>query len=188
MSTASPRVRSLRLGGRAIRAGASRLAARRAGGRLFGFLLISVAVAGVGGCGEGVRWELAGFLEVHSRAAAADRLTFVYFRNWYRKECTDFEESVLKDPEVLRETSHFACVPLEYQRGDRELGQRWGVTATPAFAVIAPDGRVLAYSNPPIKKEQLIEALRAARRQFAELKQGRAPPAPPEKEKPVLIP
>ncbi len=188
MSTAFPRVRILRPAGGAIRDGSSRIVARRTAGRLSGVLLVAVAVAGIGGCGEGVRWELAGFLEVHSRAAANDRLTFVYFRNWYRKECTDFEESVLKDPEVLRETSHFACVPLEFQRGDRELGQRWGVTATPAFAVIAPDGRVLAYSNPPITKEQLLEALRAARRQFAELKQGRAPPAPPEKEKPVLIP
>ncbi len=183
--SAPSRVRFLRPAGRANAGDPGRVAWRRASCRQLGILLVAVALGGVAGCGEGVKWDLATFPEVHARAAAADRLTFVYFRNWYRQECTDFEESVLKDPEVLRETGHFTCVPLEYQRGDQQLGQRWGLTQTPAFAVVAPDGRVLVRSNPPITKEQLLEALRAARRDFAELKQGRARTAA---EQPVVIP
>jgi len=133
-----------------------------------------VAVAALAGCGEGIywpgvtsiRWHGPTYPEAHAVARKADKLTFVYFRNWYRKECTDFEEHVLRDWEVVAETRALICVMLDFD-WDRPLADRWGIKAAPAFVITSPDDEVLARQDPPITKQDVLGAIRSAREKRA---------------------
>lgn len=127
-----------------------------------------VLAFGMGGCARGVRWEYGSFEDVQRRSQSSGRLMFVYFRNWYRVECTNFEEQTLKDPQVLTETDQYTCVPLDYDY-DRRLAERWGIEQVPAYAIVTPDGQLLTQQQPPITREDLL----------AELRGARARPAPP---------
>lgn len=128
-----------------------------------GLALLSVALSG---CARGVRWNFGTFEDVHAQARVSDKLTFVYFRNWYMVECTEFEEQILKDPEVLAETDKFVCVPLSFDR-DQQLAKRWGLAEPPAFVIVTPEGRVLHSADAPITKAELHAALRAAQASFS---------------------
>lgn len=134
-------------------------------------ILLALALAG---CAPGIAWRLETFDRVHADAKPAGKLTFVYFRNWYDVACTHFEEQVLKSPAVLKETADLVCVPLSYD-WDRALAQPWGLERAPAFAVVAPDGSVLASGQGTITEPALLEALRSAKAQYAE---GKGKPAP----------
>jgi hypothetical protein len=109
-----------------------------------------------------VRWQFGTFEDVHPIARAEGKVTFVYFRNWYVVECTDFEEQILKDPEVLRETRGMVCVPLRYD-WDAPLAARWGLNKVPAYTLVAPSGKVLARRQEPITKGELLADIRAAK-------------------------
>jgi hypothetical protein len=93
-------------------------------------------------------------------------LTFVYFRNWYLKECTDFEEQVLKSPDVLAETQDLACVPLYFDY-DRKLAESWGLDAPPAYVIVSPDGTILGKGRSPITHDDLLAGIRSAKQAFA---------------------
>ncbi len=95
-------------------------------------------------------------------AAAAGRVTLVYFRDWSAVECTQFEEKVLSDPAVRRETAPLHCVPLSYH-WDKPLADAWKIDRIPAVVLVDPRGRVLAQLKNPIAKETLIDAIRQAR-------------------------
>ncbi|MGE0480535.1 MAG: hypothetical protein AB7Q17_08695 [Phycisphaerae bacterium] len=127
-------------------------------------ILLALAMAG---CAPGIAWRLETFDRVHADAKPAGKLTFVYFRNWYDVACTNFEEQVLKSPAVLKETADLVCVPLSYD-WDRALAQPWGLDRAPAFAVVAPDGAVLASGQGTITEPALLDALRSAKAQYAE--------------------
>lgn len=143
------------------------------GRRALGTMLILAALAG--GCSEGVRWQFGTYPDVHAKSQKAGKLTFAYFRNWYLKECTDFEEQVLKDPEVLAETHAMTCVPLYFDY-DRRLAESWGLDAPPAYVIVSPDGEVLAKDTSPIARDDLLASIRAARQKFAD-KAALPPPA-----------
>ena len=130
------------------------------------------------GCNGGVRWEGPTFPDAQAAARRANKLTFVYFRSWYLVECTDFEEKVLKDPQVLAETRTMVCVALDFD-WDRPLALQWQLNAVPAFAIAAPGGKVLARQRAPITRDDLLRDIRAAREAFAASTQpaaGRAAP------------
>lgn len=118
------------------------------------------------GCARGVRWELGRYEEVHRQAQAADQLTFAYFRNWYSVACTNFEEQILKDPDVLTLTDTMVCVPLDFDY-DRSLARNWGVDRVPAFVIVAPDGRVRAWGQAPLTRQDVVDAINRARAQQA---------------------
>lgn len=88
-------------------------------------------------------------------------MTFVYFRSWYLRECTDFEENILKSPDVLAESRKLVCVPLDYD-WDRDLARDWGLDAVPAYVLVSPSGEVLSKAQHPIAPQQLLQDIRAA--------------------------
>lgn len=119
-----------------------------------------------GGCAAGVQWEIGPYADMQRRAAAADKLTFIYFRSWYLVECTQFEENVLKDPEVLAELRSVVAVPLDFDY-DQPLAQQWGIDDRPAYVIVSPDRTVLSRNQIPITKQELLEDLRGAKDKFA---------------------
>ena len=134
---------------------------------------LAAVLSFAGGCANGIRWKDYTFEPVFRQSRADGRLTFVYFRNWAMVECTDFEETVLKDPavlELLRPDGMFYCVPLEFY-WDRPLARKWGVERPPAVVILAPSGRVLAKLSGEITTEQLLSALHEAQA-------AASPPAP----------
>lgn len=123
---------------------------------------ILAAILAAPGCGNGgVRWQGPTFGDAHAVAQRTGQLTFVYFRNWYSVACTNFEEQVLKHPDVLAALRGLVCVPLDYD-WDRPLARRFGVSDVPAYVIVAADGRVLARAQAPITREELLAAIRAA--------------------------
>ncbi len=127
-------------------------------------LLAAAVLLTAGGCANGIRWKDYTFDPVFRQSRADGRLTFVYFRNWAMVECTNFEETVLKDPtvlEILRPDGTFYCVPLEFY-WDRPLAKKWGVEKPPAVVILDPAGCVLEKLSGKITTEQLISALEKA--------------------------
>lgn len=117
------------------------------------------------GCQPGVRWRLGRYEEAWADARQQRRLTFVYFRNWYSVDCTRFEDDVLKQPQVRAALDAFVCVPLEYEV-DRALAERWNLSGTPAYAIVAPDGTVLEKGEGSCSAEELLAAIERARERF----------------------
>lgn len=114
-------------------------------------------------CAPGVKWQFDFYENVQRQATQAQRLTFVYFRSCVSPRCTEFEEHVLKMPEILAATEPFVCVPLEITvPQDTTLAERWGIKDVPAIAITAPDGTLIAKDQAPITKEALLAALRDA--------------------------
>ena len=127
------------------------------------------------GCDGGVQWEFRTFRDAHEIARDANKLTFVYFRNWYSVECTRFEENILKHPEVLAETRGMVCVPLDFDY-DQSLARRWRLQKTPAYVIVTPDRSILARADAPITRDDLLEAMRLAKATFAPSTQPRTAP------------
>jgi hypothetical protein len=126
------------------------------------------------GCQTAIPWRGPTFPDAHAIARRGNQLTFVYFRSWYSVECTDFEESVLKHPDVLAETRDLVCCVLDFD-WDRPLADKWRLTGVPAFAIVAPSGAVLARDQTPIQRAALLAAMRGAK---ATLAAGGALPGP----------
>lgn len=125
-----------------------------------GCLLLAVISAGA--CSSsGIPWRIKLYRDTQQDARRDNKLTFVYFRNWYSVECTDFEERVLKDPEVVAEARKMVCTKLEYDWYE-ELARSWGLSEVPAFAIIAPDGRVMASAQGLTTRAEVLQAMRHA--------------------------
>ena len=129
---------------------------------LAGLAGITLLLLGLSGCARGVHWRFGTYEDGYNEARHAGKLTFVYFRVWYLVECTNFEDQVLKDPQVLAETDRMVCVPLDFD-WDKPLAQRWNLTAIPAFAIVAPSGEILAQRQTPLTKLELLADIRSAR-------------------------
>ncbi len=145
-------------------------------------VLASVAVVLVGliglgtlGCSPGIRWQGYVFDPVYAKSRAENKLTFVYFRNWYAVECTEFEESVLKQPVVREAVANLISVALSFD-WDRPLADRWGIRQTPAFVIVDPEGRVLARGEGDISLEALLDAIEQAKEEFTPMTQPAVPP------------
>lgn len=116
---------------------------------------------GVAGCSTAVRWELGTFDDAFARSVKQNKLTFVYFRSWYSVDCTNFEDQVLSHPRVLAALDALVAVPLEYD-WDKPLADRWGLTRTPATAIVDRDRQVLAKTNGVVSVQQMLDALSVA--------------------------
>jgi len=138
-------------------------------------MLMGLAGLGTSGCSAGIRWQGYVFDPVYAKSRAENKLTFVYFRNWYAVECTEFEENVLKQPVVLEATPDLACVKLDFD-WDRPLAEKWGVRQAPAFVIVDPAGRVLARGEGDISLEALLDAIDQAKEEFAPMTQPAVPP------------
>lgn len=129
-------------------------------------------------CAPGVKWQFDFYENVQRQATQAQRMTFVYFRSCVSPRCTEFEEHVLKTPEVLAATEHFVCVPLEITvPQDTTLADRWGIKDVPAFAITAPDGTLIAKDQAPVTKEALLAALHQALSKYGTTQPTPAKPA-----------
>jgi hypothetical protein len=132
----------------------------------------------IGGCSAGIRWRGLVFDPVYADAQRDQKLTFVYFRHWAVIACTDFEENVLKSPEVLealRPDGPFYCAVLDAY-ADRRLASEWGVAGPPGVAILDPNDRVLARLSGKITVQQLLAAMQGAIEAFPAASQpARAP-------------
>ncbi len=125
------------------------------------------------GCSEGVhwpgvtsiRWHGPTYQDAHAVAQREHKLTFVYFRNWYLKDCTEFEEHMLGDLEVVGETRSLICTVLDFD-WDRPLAEKWGIKMVPGFVITTPDDEVLVKQQRPISRDELLKALRLAKEKF----------------------
>jgi len=151
----------------------------RAGCAGTGALTFLVAL-GLAGCNGGIHWQGPSFAEAGALARRANKLTFVYFRSWYLVECTDFEEKILKNPEVLAEARGMVCAVLDFD-WDRPLAQQWHLKTVPALAIVAPSGELLGEQCAPITREELLRVIRSAKQRFASSTQPAAasPKIPP---------
>jgi hypothetical protein len=138
-------------------------------------LLLGLALAG---CNGGIHWQGPTFNDARALARRTNKLTFVYFRSWYLVECTNFEEQVLKQPDVLAETRSMVCVVLDYD-WDRPLAQRWGLKTVPAFAIVSADDEVLVRQAAPVTHDDLLRAIRYAKKRAALASQPTPPAKPP---------
>lgn len=154
-------------------AGRGATAARACASRPLAGLLAGALVALLAGCNDGVRWQGPTYQDAQAQARRTDQLTFVYFRSWYLVECTDFEEKVLKSPDVLAATRELVCVALDFD-WDRPLAQRWQLQVVPAFAIVAPNGTILARQQAPITRADVLNAIQLARQVFVPGSGGQA--------------
>ncbi len=127
-------------------------------------LMIGLSAIFQGACSAGIAWRGLVFEPVHADARRDHKLTFVYFRHWAVLACTDFEENVLKMPEVrqaLRPGGNYYCAVLDAYT-DRALAEEWGVEGPPGVVILDPEERVLGRLSGEITVEQLLSMLRQA--------------------------
>lgn len=119
------------------------------------------------GCTPQIHWQVDPYDRVHGPTRQTGQLTFVYFRAWYLIECTQFEDTVLRDPAVVEAVSNMACCMLNFD-WDRSLAEAWSLSRPPAYAVTAPDGRVLVAGEGNVSKEALLADIRKAKSVFGQ--------------------
>lgn len=127
-------------------------------------VMFVLATAFSQGCSPGIQWRGLTFEPVQADARRDHKLTFVYFRHWAVIACTNFEENVLKSPEVLqalRPNGPFYCAVLDAY-ADRRLAAEWGVEGPPAVVVLDPAERLLARLSGEITIERLLAAMQRA--------------------------
>jgi hypothetical protein len=142
------------------------------GGLIAGLCLLTLA-----GCAPAVSWRLVAFDAGVAESRAGGRPLFVYFRDWASPRCTRFEDAVLSHPTVVEALRAFICVPLQWNTAvDAPVAETYGVRDVPAFVIFSSRGEVLARGQADVTREQLLQALSAAR--VAQAAQGRATSAP----------
>jgi hypothetical protein len=127
------------------------------------------------GCAPSINWQVGWYHDIHPQAAAAEKLTFVYFKSYFVPECTPFEEEQLKNPDVLNELNaddEIVCIPLT-DHWNAELIAAWRIERLPAYVIVAPEGDVLARNSWPITLEEVLADIRSSK---AENRRRKAPP------------
>ncbi len=134
------------------------------------------------GCTPGIAWRDYPYGRVRADAQRDDRLMFVYFRNWYSKACTNFEEDVLSDPAVLAATKDLYCLRLDRDTLiDRPLAERWGIQGTPGYVILNPEERVLASAFGEISIDRLLIAIASSEKAHARAQAARREAEVPER-------
>ncbi len=142
-------------------------------------LAIVGAVSAVG-CAPGVSWRRFSYDEGYQLAQKEARPIFVYFRAWWLVECTQFEDTVLKDPAVVNQTSDMVCVMLNYgYEPDKKLAESWGISRSPAFAVVSPTGELLGKGEGMLTPDSVALMLRGAKEKYVMRRPPAAAPKPP---------
>ncbi len=124
--------------------------------------LAASCLALLAGCAPRVQWAGAAAFNLRSDQRPRDRIAFIYFRDWYEVECTEFESTVFEDPAVVNELNTLYCIILEEDHNG-PLAEAWGVDQTPGYVFLAPEGRVLAVHAGPQSTDEFVETLNTAR-------------------------
>ena len=106
----------------------------------FARLALAVVLPALGGCaGPAWRPDLGGALRL---AAREDRIVVVAYWSDWDADCRRMDREVFALPKVQEtlETTIPVRLPSAF---NRSFAERLGFTAVPAFAVFAPDGRLL---------------------------------------------
>lgn len=140
-----------------------------------GTVSIALVLFIVSGCSSGINWRGYSYELVHTRSREENKLTLVYFRSWYRVACTEFEENVLKKPELISATTDLNCVALDFD-WDRPLADAWHIREAPAVLIVDPEERVLGVATGQITLETLLEIILEAKRAFSERQPAHVPP------------
>ncbi len=133
--------------------------------RRFAIALVLTACAALAGlnagCATGVRWRY-DFAAAYEQSKASQRLTLVYFRQWFLPLCGKLEETVFGTPELREATRDVTCVRYELYSGD-PLSALWRVDAAPAFVIVDTDGRILARREGEFTVADVQQAISDAR-------------------------
>lgn len=140
-----------------------------------GTVSLALGLFFVSGCSPGINWRGYAYEPVHTQSREENKLTLVYFRSWYLVACTEFEENVLKKPEVIRATTDLNCVALDFD-WDRPLADAWDIREAPAIVIIDPEERVLGAATGQITLETLLEIILEAERVFSVRQPANVPP------------
>ncbi len=103
-------------------------------------LLIACCLLMLTGC-SGVRWrpDLGGALRQASRT---NRLVVVSYWSAFNSECQEMDRDVFSLPEVKDSLSQ--TIPVRIAAwSNRKFAETYGLSKTPAFVVLGPDGRLL---------------------------------------------
>lgn len=140
-----------------------------------GTVAIVLGLFFVSGCSPGINWRGFAYEPVLAQSREENKLTLVYFRSWYLVACTEFEENVLKKPEVISATTDLNCVALDFD-WDRPLADAWDIREAPAVVIVDPEERVLGAAMGQITLETLLEIILEAQRTFSERQPANVPP------------
>lgn len=112
-----------------------------------------------------MQWRGFAYEPVFMESRRDAKLTLVFLRNWYSVECTEFEEQVLGDPQVIAATRGLYCVKVEESTPvDRALALAWGIDATPAIVIVTPDSKVLVrMQGATMTVDDVLDAIAEAR-------------------------
>ncbi len=125
-------------------------------------LTVCAASAGLNvGCASGVRWRY-DFAAAYEQSKANQRLTLVYFRQWFLPLCGKLEENVFGTPELREATRDVTCVRYELYAGD-PLSAAWHVDKAPAFVIVDTDGTILARREGEFTVADVTQAISDAR-------------------------
>jgi hypothetical protein len=122
------------------------------------------------GCQPGINWRGFSYDFVHADSRLDGKLTFVYFRNPYLVECTRFEDRVLSAKPVLDATKPLYCALVDFG-WDRELAQKWGLDRAPAYAIVDPQGDLLASGSGEQTVDEVLDAIQLAQQRFQKSKE-----------------
>lgn len=117
------------------------------------------------GCAPEIRWRGLLYDAVHADARRDGRPTFTYLRAWYLPACTRFEDTILKDPEIVAASDGFYAALIEFDSA-RHLTDQWGVQRPPAVVILDPESNVLAKLEGDISKAALLAAMTRVRNRF----------------------
>ena len=110
-------------------------------------------------------------------ARAQNRHLFIFYKWWMSSESNRMHGDVLTDSEVAAELRDTVNVLLEKDSSPDFAAymSRYGVTAPPAFVIVAPDGTYQVRTG-YIPKDRFIEFVRAAKAPRAQRGGSRRPP------------
>ena len=104
------------------------------------YLSLLALFCGTAGCGGPRAWTVDSALK---KARQANRIVFVEFWSFVLPECIRMDAEVLSDPLLKQDLEDFVRVRVDYLlHGD--LAKRCGVTRSPGFAALRPDGTLIA--------------------------------------------
>lgn len=129
------------------------------------------------GCGPGVRWRYEwSFYQAFGDSKSNEKLTFVFFRQYYSVACTQMDDQVFNTPELQEATRDMNCIRPELDL-QKSLAAAWGVDSVPSYVIVAPTGRVLIQRVGMFTVDQVLADIQQARQTYFGLPgaAGRAP-------------
>lgn len=119
------------------------------------------------GCPPRIQWQMDSYDGAHGPTRQTGQLTFTYFRAWYSRDCTEFEDKVLSDPAVVEAVSNMVCCALDYD-WNKSLAEAWSLSRPPAYSITAPDGRVMVAGEGKVSRDALLADIRKAKSIFSQ--------------------